>query len=110
MASSEIAVNEKSTAYLSITFKDKAGASEAPASATYQIDDVITGQAIRASTPITPIAAQVEITLAPADNVILLAAGKVLEYRRVTVIGVYNAGDQVTDEYIYPIQPLDGVS
>ena len=110
MASSETAVNEKSTAYLTVTFKDKAGADEAPTSATYTITDVITGTSVRASTPITPIAAQVEITLAPDDNQIYLAAGKDLEYRRVTVIGVYNVTDQVTDEFIYPVQPLKGVS
>ena len=46
-------VNEKSTAYLTVTFRDKAGAAQAPASAKYRIDDVTTGQLVRGDTDIS---------------------------------------------------------
>ena len=45
-------VNEKSTAYLAVTFRDKAGTAQAPVTASYRIDDVTTGQQVRDDTDI----------------------------------------------------------
>jgi hypothetical protein len=50
-----------------VTFQDN-GTPTAPASATYQVLDLETGAVIRAETAISPIAAQVTITLTWDDN------------------------------------------
>lgn len=97
-------VNEGTTAYLTVTFKDKAGANAAPASATYRIDCLTTGAAIKATTPLSA-GASVEITLTKTDNRIVTAAN-VREQRRVTVVGTYGADDQVQHEYDYDVLNL----
>lgn len=101
-------VTERSTAYLTVSFYDKAGALAAPASLTYRIDDVESNVQVRGDTTLTP-ANSVEITLTPTDNAILnLVGGN--EQRRVTVTAVYGASDQLTDEYIYWVQNLRKVT
>ena len=102
-------VNEKSTAYLTVTFRDKAGAAQAPASAKYRIDDLISGQAVREETEIASPGSTLELTLTVADNT-LLNAQAAIEQRRVTVVGEYGAGDAVTAEYIYEVVNLAGVT
>ena len=101
-------VTEKSTAYLTIAFYNKAGALDEPVSISYRIDDVESGQAVRASTSVAP-ANTVEITLTSTDNTILNQVGGD-EERRVTVTATYGANDQITDEYIYLIQNLSKVT
>lgn len=101
-------INEGTTGYLTVTFKDKSGAEEAPASASYRIDDVATGAVIRSPTALAA-AGTVEITLTPADNRILNASLK-SEMRRVTVVAGYGVSDQVTSEYVYRVNSLSGVS
>jgi len=102
-------VNEKSTAYLTVTFRDKAGAAQAPATATYRIDDVATGQPVRSDTDISEPGSTVELTLTVADNTLKnpIAAA---EQRRVTVTGEYGNGDAVRSEYVYEVVNLAGVS
>ena len=102
-------VNEQSTAYLTVTFRNKAGVAEAPATAKYRIDDVASGSAVLGETAITPVAATVEVRLTPANNT-LLVAGNPAELRRVTVIGEYGQDDAVTSEYLYEVVNLSGVS
>lgn len=101
-------VNEQSTAYLTVTFRNKAGAAEAPAAAKYRIDDVASGSAVLGETAITPVAATVEVRLTPNNNT-LLEAGNPSELRRVTVVGEYGQGDAVTSEYVYEVINLSGV-
>ena len=102
-------VNEKSTAYLTVTFRDKAGAAQAPATATYRIDDVATGQPVRSDTDISAPDSTVELTLTVTDNTLKnpIAAA---EQRRVTVTAEYGSGDAVRSEYIYEVINLAGVS
>lgn len=101
-------IKEKSTAYLTVTFKDKDGNAEAPTAATYRIDDVDSGAPIRTDTPLNP-ATSVEINLEPSDNT-LLDSTKPEEERRVTVKATYGATDGVNDEYIYQLKNLEKVS
>jgi len=101
-------INEGTTGYLTITFRDKGGSDESPASASYRIDDVTTGGAIRIATSLAP-APTVEITLTPVDNRILNTKNS-HETRRVTIVAIYGANDQVTSEYLYRINSLVGVS
>ena len=102
-------VNEKSTAYLSVTFRNKAGAAQAPATATYRIDDVATGQTVRGDTDIGTPDSTVELTLTVDDNTLKNAIAAA-EQRRVTVVAEYGAGDAVRAEYIYEVVNLVGVS
>lgn len=101
-------VNERSTAYLQMTFNDKVGASQVPTSITYRIDDKDTGTEIKADTAVSP-AGTVEITLAPEDNRILNSVGR-NEWRRVTVRATYGADQQVTGEFLYRVINLVGVT
>lgn len=102
-------VNEKSTAYLSVTFRNKAGAAQAPATARYRIDDVATGQPVRAETEIAETGSTVELTLTVDDNTLKNPLGAT-EQRRVTVVAEYGTGDAVRSEYIYEVVNLAGVS
>ena len=101
-------VNEKSTAYLTVTFRDKAGAAQAPASARYRIDDVATGQQVRDDTDIDAPGSTVELRLEVEDNTLKNAIAAA-EQRRVTVVAEYGAGDAVRAEYIYEVVNLVGV-
>jgi hypothetical protein len=98
-------VNEQSTAYLTLAFKDKAGALQIPVSATYRIDDAGSRQAVRAPTSISPVAGTVEIKLTPSDNTILNTVG-VNDFRIVTVVASYGTDDQLVSEYQYEVLSL----
>lgn len=102
-------VKEKSTAYLTVTFRDKAGSAQAPTSATYRIDDVATGTEVLNDTAIGTVAATVELTLPPSVNA-LLGTDNPHELRRVTVVALYGADDAVRDEYVYEVVNLAGVT
>lgn len=97
-------VNELSTAYLTVTCKDKAGVLAVPASVSYRIDCLTTGVAIRPLTALVP-ASEIEIKLAPADNTMQLA-GNVEERRLLTLQASYGAGDGVNSEYEYLVKNL----
>lgn len=95
-------INEGTTGYLTINFKDKDGALEAPASATYRIDCLTNSQEIKTDTDITPIASSVEIELTATDNAIIDQA-KPYEKRLVTVKASYGADDKINEEYEYNV-------
>jgi len=97
-------VNERSTAYLTVTFKDKAGAAQQPTTASYRIDDVATGTQIRADTDLTP-GTSVEITLTPVDNAVVSPRLEV-EKHVVTVTGTYGEDDAVRAQYVYEVVNL----
>jgi len=102
-------VNEKSTAYLTITFRDKVGAAQAPTSAKYRIDDITSGQTVRGDTDILAPGSTVELVLTVADNT-MKNAGAPHEQRRVTIEAGYGDGDAVTAEYVYEVLNLTGVN
>lgn len=101
-------VNERSTAYLTVTFKDKAGAAQQPTAASYRIDDVATGTEIRGDTALTP-GTSIEIILTPADNAIVSPRLPV-ERHVVTVTGTYGASDAVRSQYAYEVVNLQAVA
>jgi hypothetical protein len=100
-------ITEGSTAYLSVSLKDKAGALAAPASLSYSLTCMTTGAVLRQDVPLAP-ASQVEITLTPADNAIQSQAN-LYEIRRVTVKAGYGAADALNEEYEYQVKNLTGV-
>lgn len=98
-------VNERTTAYLSVSFKDKAGALAAPTAVTYRIDCLTSSQAVRGSTAVAP-AGTVEITLTADDNAMRSQSNR-SELRRVTVVATYgSASDQLTSEHDYAVTNL----
>lgn len=101
-------VNEKSTAYLTVECLDKAGVAAAPSALSYQIHDVASGAEVRAATALAA-AAEVEITLTPADNT-LVDASRDRETRRVTISATYGASDQVHDVYEYDVKNLVAIA
>lgn len=102
-------VNERSTAYLSVTPKDKTGAAQVPTALTWRVDDVFTGAEILADTAVVGPGSTVELTLKPDYNRILSAANAI-ERRRVTVTAVYGVDDQVCSEYVYEVVNLAQVT
>lgn len=97
-------VNEGSTAYLPIEFRDKSGALAVPASISYRIDCATTGEAIRAPSAVTP-ASSIELTLTPQDNRIVTASNRA-ERRRVTITAAYGADDAATGDFEYDVRNL----
>lgn len=100
-------VNEGSTAYLDVLFKDKDGVVAAPSGVTYRIDCMTTGQQVLADTVISP-AGTVEITLTPGNNAIITATNR-SEIKRVTVSASYGASDAINKPFDYLVQNLSGV-
>lgn len=96
-------VKEKSTAYLSVTFRDKTVAS-APAAASYRVHDKASGQVLLAETALAP-AATVEITLPPSVNT-MVDATRAFETRVVTVESTYGVDDGVCDQFEYSVVNL----
>lgn len=97
-------VNEGSTAYLTVTLKDKGGALAAPATLTYSLHCLTTGAVLRNEAALLP-ASQVEITLTPADNAIQVPAN-LYETRLVTVKAGYGAADALQEQYEYRVKNL----
>lgn len=101
-------VTEGSTAWLAIAFLDRAGQAQAPATVTYRIDCLTTGQVMRADTAL-PAAVELEIVLSPTDNRIVDPA-HATERRRVTVRAENGADDAVNSEFHYDVRNLGGVT
>ena len=102
-------VNEGSTSYLDVTFNDKDGAPDAPTTITAQIDNLTTGVQIRAPTPVTPAAATVQILITATENAIGDQSNE-REWRRVTVVGDYGAGEAVRSQHDYYVVNLSQVT
>lgn len=100
-------VNERTSSWVSATFRDRAGAAVAPLSVEYQIDCLTTGTVIVPRTAVTA-GATVELAVTPAQNRIVSRAHS-RERRRVTVIASYGVGDGVTAQYDYDVVDLSGV-
>lgn len=98
-------INEHTTGFLTVEFLDKTGSIAAPTSATYTVHDVDSGAEIRTSTVIASIAGSVELTLNKGDNTVQ-NTGLKFEKRRVSVIAIYGAADELNDDFIYYVRNL----
>lgn len=101
-------VNERSTSYLTITFKDKDGNLAAPSSATYQINCMTTGTEIKADTALGG-GSSVEVTISAAENALIDQTNR-LERRRVTVDASFAGGQEHHEEFDYYVKNLAFVS
>jgi hypothetical protein len=102
-------VNEKTTPTLNVEFFDENGNAVTPTTATYQIDDVQSGQSVRAETAIPSLAASVDIVLTLLDTSIINTTLPA-ESRLVTVKFQYGASKQGIKEYRYLLQNLSKVT
>lgn len=104
-------INERTTYVLTISFYDEDNVLVVPATAVYRLDDVTTGTAIRASTTCRAImASSMDVTISKDENS-MVAENHTYETRRVTVVFTYGSPvKQGTDEYLYKVRNLPGVS
>lgn len=98
-------VNEKTTAYLTITFRDKTGTPAQPTSAHYRVDDADTGTEILDDTALSPTGGIVEVPLGKTIQTIL-DPDRPFERRRVTARAIYGTGDEIHAEFIYQVTNL----
>ncbi len=97
-----MAVTEGSSAQLTVSFYNSAGAAATPVSASYKVTDKATGQELLAETEITPISSSVAVSLTPAANT-LINQGLAYETRVVTVVAIYGDDDQFVGEHEYQL-------
>ena len=97
-------VTEGSTAWLTVSFYDRAGNLEAPSTVVYEIWDVASNTQIKASTSLTP-ASQVEITLSNLDNKILDST-LFREARKVVVTAGYAGSQALVQDYVYHVRNI----
>ena len=106
-------INERSTFYITATFKDKAGNPENPAASRYRIDNPKTGEQIRDWTALSPSVGVVEITINTADNT-LTQTNVLQEKRLLTVDADYGSttpyANGVKDTYAWEIKALQYLS
>jgi hypothetical protein len=100
-------INERTTAYLTVDFRDKAGELTIPTSSQYCLDCLATGTVIREFDDL-PVDSSVEITLTPDDNSILDDTND-YETKRVTVKATYGIDDEVTNEFLYNVKNLEAI-
>ena len=101
-------VNEKSTSYVKVDFKDKDGNPSAPLTVDYKVHDEASGTVLRADGSV-PAAASVVIALDDTDNTILNTEGK-HEVRVVTVLATYGANDNLNKAFRYELVNLHVVT
>ncbi len=101
-------INEQTTLFLTISFFDQDNLPVVPDSATYRIDDVLSGTVILADTALT-LASVVEVIITQAQNAIIASVNPV-ETRIVTVEYNYGGSYHGTDEYRYYVKSLAGVA
>ena len=101
--------DEKTTVYVTVNPKDKAGAAAAPSSGDYNVRDVESDTEIVADTAISPLSTSMEITLLGATVNALQDTANKVERRKVTVKLGYGGSDTLNSEYEYKIRNLSGV-
>ena len=97
-------INEGSTGYLTIAFKDNAGVAVVPTTAQYRVDCITTGVALRALTSLTP-ASSIQVILTATDTAIQQQTN-VQELKRVTVLANYGGTDNDNETYDFFVNNL----
>lgn len=97
-------VKQGSTAYVKISFRDKAKQLALPSSISYSTRCKTTGVAIKTNVAVTP-ATQIEITLDALDSAIQNAANK-QEEKILVVTAVYGTNDSLVEDYHWLVSNL----
>lgn len=100
----ESVVNAGGTHTVTVACLDKDGNPTVPLSASYQIHDADSGQAIRGATALTP-ATNMDINLTASDNT-LVNSLKVSEERVLTVSWVNAGGESDSAEYRWQVRKI----
>lgn len=99
-------ITEKSTAWLTITFKNRKGNIQAPDSFRYRIDTT-TGHSVRDWVTINNPSGSHEIKLTPDDNSIVGVRNVEAQENVVTINANFGIDDQRNEAYTYIIKNLD---
>lgn len=102
-------VNENSTRYLDITFKDETGALAAPNLVKYRVDCITTGTAVKPLTTVNAPGSTMRITLKKTETAIITDTNS-QELKRVSIIAEYGTGDEENDEYDFYVKNLTYIS
>lgn len=102
-------VNEKSTAYLTVSFKDKTGALATPVWASWQVHDPEDNSVLLIETSISSLSSSVELTLTSAINTFINPT-HAEEVRRVTIKSSGTSSSVANSEYDYNIVNLTYLS
>ncbi len=97
-------VREGSQSFLTVTFKNKAGTATNPTNPKYRIDNLLSEDAIKALTALSPSSGVVEITITASENAMVNGA---LDYEthRVTI-----TSDEVNEEFRFRVRNLAQVT
>lgn len=104
--------NEKSTGFVTLTFKDENGDAVVPIPpTTYTLHDEDTKNIIngREDIAVPGLASSIDLELEPADNVIVDTA-KVFEVHVLTIKWTYNTDKKDNKEYRFNVENLTKVS
>lgn len=97
-------VNERTTSYLSVIFKDRDGVPASPGTVVYSIRDKMSDALLAQGTP--GAAATVLFTMGTAINYMVDPTNS-KELRVLTYRGDYGDGDQIHGEYEYEVINLE---
>lgn len=101
-------VPEQSTAWLTVTFKNRSGLLEAPSSFRYRID-TNEGIEVKDWETISNPSASYEITLTPSDNSIT-GSNQIVQKNIVTVNATFGAGDERNQKFDYNVRNLSKIT
>ncbi len=102
-------VNEKSTPVLTIDFFDENGDAVIPSKVEYQIDDVASGQSVKAKSEIPVSSSSIDITLSTSDTSIINQSSTA-EEKLLTMIYSWGSNKQLPKEFRYVVKNLQKVS
>jgi hypothetical protein len=98
-------VNEGSPAQVKVTTYTLAGEAQAPTTLHYRIDDVATGQAVKALAEVATPAAETVISIAPEHNLIINPS-LLEEARRLTVLVDKDTANQAQAQLTYYVKNI----
>lgn len=107
MNSIEKTISEGDSYPLSVSFVDTDGVAGAPATVSYRVDCLTTGQEVVDWTSVAP-AASVNITVSTVQNKIINDANR-RELKRVLIKSVDSGGNTLSDAYRYWVMNEQGV-
>lgn len=103
-------VNEQTTLIVTVEFFDQDGVAVVPSAATYGLDDVATGKVIvAAGTAFPSLGTTVNLEITSTQNSIVDTT-RPFEIHRLTVSATYATTRKVTDEYLFRVTNLAGVT
>lgn len=101
-----IKINEGTTAWVTLAFKDRAGAPVSPTSMIYRIDCMTSGAAITPPTTILLPGTTPEITITALENA-LQDQNNPQEYRRMTITANYGLADVLNSTFDWTVNNLN---